>query len=101
VQFQRSLAGLDGMFGGRQTAAGTTNEVEFAPPRMQLHQDTGLENLFGSVFSLEDEPREVSAGQRLGRAETRSWLGAAFWTVVIAGVCSVGVSLWMMVERGE
>jgi len=81
------------------------NEVDFAPPRLDLmHRDTGLETLFGSVFSLDDEPREVASGRpsreasSLGwRKERRtSWMGAAFWTVVIAGVCSVAVSFWMM-----
>jgi hypothetical protein len=71
-----------------------------AAPKLNLTQeDTGLESLFSSIFSLSDEPKEVVEGiVERGRVEQKGWFGAAFWTLIIAMACSVGVSCWMMLS---
>jgi hypothetical protein len=99
VQFQKNISGQGyGVFDGDKSGG---HEMEMAVPRLNLAQeDTGLEKLFSSVFSLSDEPqviRESRSGETIP-VGNKAWLGAAFWTIVIAAVCSVGVSFWMSVS---
>jgi hypothetical protein len=99
VQFRKNISGQgNGAFEAERSGG---QEMDMAAPKLNLsQQDTGLEGLFSSVFSLSDEPQEVRESRReTTHVGNKGWLGAAFWTVVIAAICSVGVSFWMSVSR--
>jgi len=100
VQFQRSLLGLGQSRELFESDQRHGQEIDMAAPKLNLKQeDTGLEGLFSSVFSLSDEPKEVLEGMaERGRLEQKGWFGAAFWTLIIAVLCSVGMSFWMMLS---
>jgi len=101
VQFRDSLFGQDDLF--ETTKPGL--EMDMAAPKLRMgQQDTGLEGLFNSVFSLSDEPNEVRNGQANGQTGAngnKTWFGVAFWTLVIAAFCSVGVSIYLMSSSPE
>jgi len=79
-----------GAFGLSLDDIDETNEMDIAPPRLNLkQQETGLENLFNNVFSLSDEPAEIASGLDHQSERPSSWIGAAFWTLVIAVCCGI------------
>ena len=78
-------------------------EMRMGAGKLRLPQaDTGLETLFNSVFSLSDEPREVSG--TLGtdvQSNARHpgteapWIGVTFWILAVVLPCGAAVA-WML-----
>jgi hypothetical protein len=99
--------------------------MRLAAPRLNLRsQETGLESMFNSVFSLSDEPAEMlghgggggggegdggstgdvvdpgSLGARdvSGKASAEGWVGAGLWTLVVAVLFGLVVA-WFMAKE--
>lgn len=100
VQFQATMMGQKGNSFNPEGGATPRAEMDMRPVTLAMVQeDTGLESLFGTVFNLTDEPKGVQdlwASQQIPRRT--GWLGAVFWTVLIAGVCSVAINKWLMLK---
>jgi hypothetical protein len=104
----------------RTEAQESPREMRMGAPRLELRgQETGLEGIFNSVFSLSDEPagmgRRGGEGAGLGidgdagdvvmeelaPAAKAGWVGAGTWTLVVAAVFGLLVAWFMGSETAR
>lgn len=95
-----SSSNEDGPGAGAPGTATAGNEIQMQAGKLQIQQqETGLETLFNSVFSLDDEPREVRSAAFTAsttRPGTEApWVGVAFWLTALALPCGAA-TYWMM-----
>jgi hypothetical protein len=116
----RALAAARGIPEERPKVQESPREMRFGAPKLDVRgQETGLESMFNSVFSLSDEPagmgprRDGGASAGLGiDGESRDvvmsepgapvaggrWIGAGAWTLAVAAVFGLLVA-WFMAEE--
>jgi hypothetical protein len=103
VLFEETMMGQKGNTFNPEGNAKPTAEMNMRPARLAMVQeDTGLEGLFGAVFNLSDEPQGVQdrwAEQQV--SSRKGWFPAIFWTVIIAGVCSVAANKWLALDSEQ
>jgi hypothetical protein len=80
------------------------HEMDMGKPRLKLaQQETGLENLFNSVFSLQDDPQEVQLEASQARNTPRgkgSWINATVLSLAVALPLAAGAA-WLLSKRGS
>lgn len=84
----------------------SAQEMDMGKPKLTLtQQETGLENIFNSVFSLQDEPQENRTGEVLQsvqakQRQNRFWISATVSSLAIAiplAICGG----WLLAQRRD